>query len=531
MNTEELEKSLRAEFEGQMNSALEKMRSDVADLQKNYESEFEKHRSQMDEAFRALSERLNSPFEFDQAFDESVVEHLRLARDEGAQITATAMGEAEKLGNDGSRQDIENLRNAINEIKANSTQASILRALVEAAGNFAPRGAFFIVKNDHLVGWKLFGKGELVDEDVARGIHFPVSSETLVSNAVSSLVNVEGSYADQSENAKFLGPLSFGAPSKMYAIPLCARGRGVAVLYADGGEAEDAVNIEALETLVSVAGLRVELLASAVAAQVAETTSEPAADVPDQNEPEIAEVAAEEVPEAAIEEPVEEPSVEEAGEPETEEVEAAEARSDEAEYAGDVEVAQAEVEPEAVSDVEVVDVTEVAEVAEVEEPPVVQAEVETSEPTDFAFSSNNFSEEAQVVEAESYEELVEVEAEPVADMQGEPEPVKSYRERTIDLPIEVSDDERRPHSDARRFARLLISEIRLYNEQKVIEGRESGDIYELLREAIDRSREMYEKRVQPDVSAKFDYFHYELVNSLAEGDEEKLGVGYFAVKA
>ena len=103
--------------------------------------------------------------------------------------------------------------------------------------------------------------------------------------------------------------------------------------------------------------------------------------------------------------------------------------------------------------------------------------------------------------------------------------------RTVDLPIEVAEDERRSHSDARRFARLLVSEIRLYNEQRVVEGREAGDIYEMLKEAIDRSREMYDKRVQPEVASKFDYFHYELVNNLAEGDEEKLGTGYLAVKA
>ena len=62
-----------------------------------------------------------------------------------------------------------------------------------------------------------------------------------------------------------------------------------------------------------------------------------------------------------------------------------------------------------------------------------------------------------------------------------------------------------------RYARLLVSEIKLYNEKKVSEGRDAGDLYERLREAIDRSREMYDKRVQPPVAAKFDYFHYELI--------------------
>ena len=99
-------------------------------------------------------------------------------------------------------------------------------------------------------------------------------------------------------------------------------------------------------------------------------------------------------------------------------------------------------------------------------------------------------------------------------------------DRHVDLPIEVSEDERRFHNDARRFARLLVSEIKLYNEQKVNEGRDAGDLYDRLREAIERSREMYEKRVQPQVAAKFDYFHYELVSNLAEGNDAKLGASY-----
>jgi hypothetical protein len=98
--------------------------------------------------------------------------------------------------------------------------------------------------------------------------------------------------------------------------------------------------------------------------------------------------------------------------------------------------------------------------------------------------------------------------------------------RKIDLPIEVAEDERRLHTDARRFARLLVSEIKLYNEKQVKEGREAKDLYDRLRDSIDRSREMYEKRVQAPVTSKFDYFHYELVTGLAEGDEGRLGNNY-----
>jgi len=96
-----------------------------------------------------------------------------------------------------------------------------------------------------------------------------------------------------------------------------------------------------------------------------------------------------------------------------------------------------------------------------------------------------------------------------------------------ELPVDVStDEERRLHNDARRFARLLISEIKLYNEQKVAEGRSEHDLYDRLREYIDRSREMYDKRVKPEVASRYDYFHGELVNTLAEGDAAKLGSNY-----
>ena len=84
-------------------------------------------------------------------------------------------------------------------------------------------------------------------------------------------------------------------------------------------------------------------------------------------------------------------------------------------------------------------------------------------------------------------------------------------------------EEEKAHNDARRFARLLVSEIKLYNEQKVAEGRRGGDLYDRLKEDIDRSRQMYEKRVTPSVAAKFDYFYDELISTLAEGDPSKLG--------
>ncbi len=95
---------------------------------------------------------------------------------------------------------------------------------------------------------------------------------------------------------------------------------------------------------------------------------------------------------------------------------------------------------------------------------------------------------------------------------------------TAPSPAVVPEEDQKAHSDARRFARLLVSEIKLYNEQKVVEGRQNNDLYDRLKEDIDRSRQMYDKRItNPVVTTKFDYFYDEMVASLAEGDPTRLG--------
>ena len=71
--------------------------------------------------------------------------------------------------------------------------------------------------------------------------------------------------------------------------------------------------------------------------------------------------------------------------------------------------------------------------------------------------------------------------------------------------------------------RLLVSEIKLYNEAKVTEGRKTKDIYERLKEDIERGRQMYTDRVPAPVRDSSDYFQDELVRILAGGDAAALG--------
>jgi len=71
---------------------------------------------------------------------------------------------------------------------------------------------------------------------------------------------------------------------------------------------------------------------------------------------------------------------------------------------------------------------------------------------------------------------------------------------------------------ARRYARLLVSEIKLYNEGAVRVGREQRDLRMRLAEEINRARRLYEQRIGPSVPDRNTYFDQELVQTLAEGD-------------
>src|SRR5262249_12058159 len=76
---------------------------------------------------------------------------------------------------------------------------------------------------------------------------------------------------------------------------------------------------------------------------------------------------------------------------------------------------------------------------------------------------------------------------------------------------------------ARRYAKLLVSEIKLYNEGAVRAGRQQRDLLRRLSAEIERAHRLYEERVPSAVSARGAYFHQELVQTLADGDATLLG--------
>ena len=313
------------------------------------------------------------------------------------------------------------LRTAIENIDAQRQQADVLTTFVQHAAQYATRAVFFVIKSGSAIGWKATGFTNGLTDETVRTLNLPLHTNTMLHEATSALHTTTLNNAASGVLGHF-----DSAVSTAVAVPLVIRGKAAAVLYADSGNEGGNVNLDALESLMHVTSMAIELLPV--------RRNQPAAPV------------------AAASAPAPQP----APPPFT-------------------------ATPEPVP---------AAPFAYKEEVPAVSASVVAPLPTGTEVK----------------------ETAPVAVPQAPPTSLQS-------------DEEVRAHNDARRFARLLVSEIKLYNEQKVVEGRRSHDLYERLKEDIDRSRQMYEKRVSASVAAKFDYFYDELLHTLGEGDPAKLGSG------
>ena len=447
----QLEDSLRHEIESYLDGRLSAIKQEIATLQ-----------SQLNESLAGLLDR-QSDVQMEGSLATAIADHLRAAHEKGIDLAASESSRAK------ASSDMAIVKAAIIEINEQHSQADILKTLVNRAASFAPRVAFFVVKGDQATGWRGRGFEGTVGDHTIQQISLSLNSDTVVSSAAKSLQTWSGGAGSHAEDHVLLNRLGEEPAQRIVSIPLAVRGRAVAVLYADSaGLDSESINLEALETLVRVSGMAVELLSVARAPK-----------------------------RVSQEAPAPEPSYK----PTSEYEEAA--PSAEAEVSGAETVETPYVESDTV---------------EAEEPVT-----EVQEPQ--AFEAAPAVEEAAPVGEEPSSWMPEPEAsmEPAAPAPS----VSGRRRQEAELPVEVSsDEERRLHNDARRFARLLISEIKLYNEQKVNEGRSEHDLYDRLREYIDRSREMYDKRVKAEVAARYDYFHGELVNTLAEGDVSKLGSNY-----
>src|SRR5205085_5981077 len=145
----DLEKSLRADIE-----------SYVSNRMSGFKEEVERLRAQLDETLARLRDSVDAPVSEGEApLLVALSEHLRNARTLGIE---TAAAESARTR---ASSDMALVKAAVDELESRHTQADILNSLVNRSAAFAPRVAFFVVKNERATGWRARGLAGTVGDD------------------------------------------------------------------------------------------------------------------------------------------------------------------------------------------------------------------------------------------------------------------------------------------------------------------------------------------------------------------------------
>jgi hypothetical protein len=459
-----------------------------------------------------------------------------------------------ELGPNARRSALRGLRDALAAIDRARSQADILAALLHQSAGYASRAAVLLVRGGGLQGWGGEGFG---DADASlRGLQLDSPN-----GAWGRLSQAQGAVRlSASDCAALCSRIESALPAEGVLVPIVLRDRVAAGLYADrAGDGE--LSVEALQVLAHAAAQAIETLpfrersatptlaleegeegsGTAVAAAIAQTAEpEPAA-------PPVQAAAAG----APAPEPEPEPAYTAAPEPEPQAVS----------WSAPEEPAPAPAPPMSVGgwDAPAPSVTEAMPLPgytpPVPEPAPPQEDLSTQRagsamdeevpryprPVEEPARVSDPSPDATVLLSRPNLAAAEPAAAPQPLRSVPPpaeEPVSGAGTPEVRPPsgvdgpgwafattrVPVSPDNEAMHEEARRLARLLVSEIKLYNEDQVEEGRRNRDIYERLKEDIDRSRQMYDERVDPKILRSTDYFYQELVRILAAGDSKALGI-------
>ncbi len=425
------------------------------------------------------------------------------------------------------------------------TQDEILSSLVESAGAFASRASLFLTHEEGLQGWSSHGFRQGDEAFEALVLEYDEGSPWGRLAEGRGVIEL-----DAAECAELCSRIDNSSPLSGALIPIVLRDHLAAALYADQIEDDESVGLFALQLLAYMAAQALETLplrersSTATLRLATESPSgEPALTLWQFTAPEVEVSIADEIEavvEPAIEEeaedlyaaePVEDIPVTEQELEEGVDFEQVEEVVEEAEEAQEEAVETVDFEEAIEAVEEAVDLEEAEEEVEI----AAEADLQPAEETGFEVEEPAAEEES----AEPAPEIADKEIEAPQEPAVEPEPAAAVMDGAEIRPPE---DAQGPgwafttnrfsadsggeaiHEEARRLARLLVTEIKLYNEEQVEAGRRNRNVYEALREDIDRSRQIYEERIDDDVRNDADYFHDELVRILAGGESEILGL-------
>jgi len=502
------------------------------------------HCLSFDQELQALQENLTSS----QSALEQIAQRLGSARNlDTAAIEAVledAVAEAARAEGRKREEEKSFLAHFAHEMRGRETQEEILALLLDGARRYASGTLLFVARAGRFVQWSAEDASAGGFDGGARP-----SLEAAESAFLQSALQADGltTINDLSEEGVLSEFLPSGMNGPWHAFPLRAIRRPVAVLLA-AAEDRGSCDLEALCVLMDITGLCIENMALKVLheARTAAAAAHVRPPQPAVQEPAAAAVMPEAGAAAVEPEAVPSPAAapEETasapGEPVPEEVEPVQAGEmglplDSPAPPAAVEAAAAmpatgyrdelttpEFEPAA-------EITE-PQVIELPEPLAAEPPVAEAEPEPLPPSRDEIREPAAEVAAEEPGSHVPVQEAAAGGPFG-PVPVITADAPEPERPailreVQPLTEEEKLHADAKRFARLLASEIKLYNEKRVLEGRANRDIYVRLKRDIDRSRDMYERRVSPLVARKIDYFHDEIVRILGDNDPASLGSDY-----
>jgi hypothetical protein len=454
------------------------------------------------------------------------------------------------------------VRGSLAAIESARTQVDVLSRFLTRVNAHASRVALLVLRNDRLTGWKALGfDASGGRDDAVRTLDFGSGDDPFVAALLKSQRSILAEPPD--ETAPLRRALAGQAPARTLLVPMVIRDRLAGVLCADELPGEEGrLNEAAVEVLTFVTGLAVDLLAARKSIPSPSLTPTGEA-IPRFEPPRATSRAA--APDFEIEIPSapplppRAPSPLQGPPPAPAQVSppAARARSTDAgEALRAIEVSAKAVakqgsrsfasDPGLTSAIPTLGAAPApaapsfpsfppaSDVAPAPTPPLsaspsssVASPLAGASTGDFtgAFEALRASGSAPTPHAES-----DVTAQkparatsavtPPRDLAGSSRPISGFVPRSRAL---AADSPQRALDDARRLARLLISEIKLYNEKKVEDGRAAGDLYERLKDDIERSRQVYDERTPAAVRKDTDFFHDEIVRILADGRAEALG--------
>ena len=456
---------------------------------------------------------------------------------------------------------LENVLGAIRGLITCTIPEQVMRTLTEEASQWGVRAAIFDVRGRSAWGASAHGFGPALTENAFRSLIVQLSQDNPFRQVCETAGDVEASAETLKKNRNVVDKLKPAPNAPVLLLPVRSAGTVTAIFYADPGESGESLPVNALKILAEFAGAQIDRLI-ALSGGFAEAAAPEEIVAPEGSES-AGEVTPSEVPvgEASPAEIHQEEIagvVAQAGETAVEEHTTTEAAAEPivAQLHTEAEVlespAPATEPPTEVADTGVEAALPPEGVQSSLSPLSTQSHLKPADPhseitAEFPLPPEVREEQAAPQGLEATPELSEL-LEPVAEREVAPSTMEKRADAvdspgfvnpppTVDataapavtVPFDVSqlsEAEQKIHKDARRFAKLLVSEIELYNKTKVAEGRKNWDLYKRLKTDIDRSRLTFEKRFGKALSRQVDYFHDELVKILAANDSEVLGPGY-----